>query len=155
MWQSASLAPLKRWFGTEGSHTSQQESPGVPHLDYGGVMLAKQRWLLGGLRPHWNMCCKAAGVELQVWRCGVVQSANRHLRGKDGWQLGGLRTSPAAGPAYSFQRWQLQYLSPAPPHPTTTTTTFFLPSDFDTPPNKDKCLCPLPVNQGRPGLQWK
>lgn len=44
---------------------------------------------------------------------------------------------------------------PAPPHPTTTTTTFFLPSDFDTPPNKDKCLCPLPVNQGRPGLQWK
>ena len=84
------------------------------------------------------MCSKAAGTGGVVW-CRVRRGTSHHLRGKDGWQLGGLRTGPAVGPAYSFQRWQP--VSPH-PHPTATTNTFFLPSDFDLPPNEDSVSVP-------------
>ena len=66
-----------------------------------------------------------------MW-CRVRRGTSHHLRGKDGWQLGGLRTGPPVGPAYSFQRWQPQSLPtptppPLPPHSSYRVTLTFLP----------------------------
>ena len=99
------LAPLKRWFGTEGSHTSQQESPGVPYLDYGGVMLAKQ---MAAGRPqasleHVLQSCTCGGV---AW-CRVRRRHEPSSRGKMGGSWVVLGPAPLQA-QLSFQRQQLQ-----------------------------------------------